>query len=526
MKGNIEVSLAETRAIANELESYFNEKNPDTKLVVNSNPSNYALLEKAISGKAVSTVGKRFLCKLIYESKKTRDRTLIFRLERINAVYRYVFKMSRGEFLKSNSILPHKVIYFRVMQGLDKKKEEIESFILQGRNMGIRLEADDFTNIQALDSNQLLSLINSNSVRIVICINRSILYDVDGMYLLREVLLSYVSRLALDPNIILLISDQLFVDPLNIHRHNGRILLFDFWNQERSKINSNCSIELYSSEYLKKIEAIEKDSIKILHGISEIHKLNWNNSNLVHSQVNDTIHPITQRISQSKISDIYKVIEDLSRDDMKPRDLLCVISYEKYFHLSEREEMADFFREFYDKLESKHNIIRIFCLKGKVTARGDFRSLHPSDENETAVEYLSLGKKSKVLFMIYNESPFQIGESSILYEQDYVLSMPAQGIDFENDSMKNLNEKLNNISDPDLSECRIILAYPEDEKGANRIIQLDNLNFVALKKWVLDFSTRVNRNVQTKNHLTKDFKKERIDILEMLKLTKSHSKKK
>ena len=533
MKGNISISILEVRNLASAIQNKF-EADEKKLLKVNSNPANYEDLEEAIKKKEEAEaeeneeegemieVGSRFLCKFLFESTKTEKEQMRFRRERVDLLYKYVFGKSRIDYLKSNAVLPYKLIYKPSIDlGEKVEKVEVDEFITLANERGLELGPKDFINITDTDNEQFWNQVNAETHRLIICVNQGILEDLGGMTKLRELLLSYISRIAQDPNIVLLISRNLLSDKLNIKKHKGQDTIHTYWDRELKRFEDEFKEELKNGSdfHQKKKNDIQQNrdsTFKILRAIVEIFNLNWVGTKLDKTNVVDDIQPIIAKISETNIEGLLKVVSGLEEGERK--DLLCVISYNRYFHETEEEEMQRYFENFYNNLQHKHNIIRVFCVKAKRNSRAEFRSLLSKKENENVRQFMRLGKTVKVFLLLYQESPMTVNNKTLLYEQDYILSVPALEIDYANtkNHQKDINEK---VQDDILKKSKIFLSYPEDDRGNNRMFQLDKLNFVAVNKWMSDFILRINTNIVTDNHLCIQYNpKDETQINKYLKL--------
>lgn len=341
------------------------------------------------------------------------------------------------------------------------------------------------------------------------------------MQLLSELLLKYISRLVIDSSIKFLFSSNLFNDAsLNITKYSGRLGITEYWQKElneiieiinRKEIPKSIKDELITEE--KKVKKIIGDSYRILQALAEIYKLNWNGNKIQYSKTLDEIQPITKIISGCEVRKLNEVISDLENE--KRRDLLCVISYEKYFHTSEIEEMVKYFQEFYGKLGSKHNIYRVFCIKGKKNNRGKFYSLLSREENINVYEYLTLsrGANARSYLLIYDESPWLFYDTPILYEQDYILSLPTNEFNYSPD--ESIEKAINHLPDDDIPKTKLYLTYPEDERGTNRMIEL-KMNYAAIRQWILDFNFRIQSSIESPNHIRLEFAKQQDEIQQYL----------
>jgi hypothetical protein len=528
MKKNIELSIEEIRTTSTLVIKKFNLDFIDEQIKVNSNPANYSKLQEEILQKFGLEVGNRFLCKYLFESQSITDDLMVFRKDRVEALYKYFSNQSRYDYLQNHSILPIKVLYIPKLTSFDNNKIEVSEFINIAQHKNIFLEERDFENIVTTDASQFWNFINNESLRLIICVNSSILQDLDGIQRLKELIFKYTSRLVVESNINFLFSQDLFKDSHNINRLEGKNKFFEYWNDEKNNIESLESKPNYPSEIRKlltekkvKIQNIIENIFKILDSLVALYKIKGDVKAIESKNTVEIIQPITAKISGCEIRKLTDVISDLEYDNTT-RDLLCVISYEKYFHNSERNEMLSYFKMFYDKL-GKHNIIRAYCLKGKKNTRNQFTATLKKSENINAYDYIQITSPKNNFssyLLVYNESPFRVGGQRILYEQDYILSIPKQ-IGFDYHSQINIDERINEVlqSEDVLNDTKLFLTYPENPNGENQMIELTDLNDVALRKWLSDFCYRINTNIKTDNHETFKFVKNKDEnIRKILKI--------
>lgn len=527
MKNNIELSVEEVKTTAELIEKKYNTESNFENLKVNSNPNNYSKLQEAIQGITGLKVGNRFLCKYLYESKSLNDELMVFRKDRVEALYIYFSGKNRDEYLETHSLQPVKILYVPTL-GLEiESSKEISEFKLLAAEKNIILDDNHFENIITTDATQFWSYVNNESINLLICINSSILSDLDGMLRLKELLFKYTSRLVVETNIDFLFSKDLFIEDRNINRFEGKNYFFEYWNNEFTTLESLESNESYPDEIKKllnqkkiKVNNIRESVFKILDSLVALYKIKGDISMVDAKNTIEIIQPITAKISGCEIRKLTDVISDLENEE--PKDLLCVISYEKYFYDSELNEMLSYFEMFYKKLKSKHRIIRVYCVRGKRNTRGKFSSSLGQSENNNVLEFLKLTPKKdncSSFLLVYNESPIRIGGLKLLYEQDYILSIPKQegmnyggGIEINN-QINNILKSIDSMVVTDRDRAKLFLTYQENAKGENQMIELTELNDIALKKWLSDFSYRINSKIETNNHECILFDKSNTDDL-------------
>ena len=85
-----------------------------------------------ISEETSISVGNRFLCKFLFESQKTSEDYLVFRKERIEALYKFSSGKEREEFLKEeiNNTRDYRIYYI----SSHGNESEIKDFIDEAKS--------------------------------------------------------------------------------------------------------------------------------------------------------------------------------------------------------------------------------------------------------------------------------------------------------------------------------------------------------------------------------------------------------
>lgn len=492
MKKNISIRVEEIRQIVPLV------KNKVQGLKINSNPTNYEKLNTLISEETNVSVGNRFLCKFLFESQKTSEDYLVFRKERIEALYKFSSGKEREEFLKEklNNTRDYR-IYYISSQG---NENEIRDFIDEAKSKhNAKLLKKQFVNTDVLGSDQFWNLlIKSNTAKIFICINEAILEHTESVYRLIKLFLEYDTRLFVDPNVTFLFSNNVLGRTgKSILNYKGRREFLSFWNDSYTSIESllketdhETVRELLQKEF-DQIKQIRINILKLVNSLAELYKIGWNLESFESKNYVEVIQPLLRRLNHYKIKDLNSIIPDLEKQ--KKKDLLCVISYDKYYEDTEKKEMEEYFRTFYSRLSGKHNIMRIFNVKARRSGKGDFVSTYSKEMNENLYNYIKLIQgitREPVYLLFYTQDTWGNQEQQILYEQDYIIALPEQGIDYKRAIELNLANLLS-VSN-EIDNIDLFFTYPEDQLGVNKMIQLTEQNTVSIQKWLTDFSHRTN----------------------------------
>lgn len=480
-KGDITLMKDEITHLQNAVRQKFTKLNPDISPKWNSALDNYEELKKSITKVIDETdVGVSFLRGFFYYALKSEKDT--FRISNINALSLYAL----GEPFKPNI-------------GVAEDSDNYENYLyyIEGRNHLTKSSvpfAFQRVELNSVSLDEIYANIRNSHRRVGIYVSKDMLTNEKGarllMYLLSDNLMvslvEYKIKFFFDDSVKYNIGSEEYSLENNssLLSDIGKTNYIAYWktqkqNYEKTKARLAEISEDFNINY---DDFIGRNFYTTLTALAEIlirKKRIEEDKYLLEQPKTNSFQPFIQDILKIKPVLLERSYKNTTENkDLLPCYFLCVISYEDYFVMDEKEEMLNHFFQYNNQIlkeKKKHDIVRIFTCPGKMINRNEWCSAMKEEQNKLLFLYSLMNFKTggdTYLFFYDEKSAFS--EHSILFYQDYVVRIPKG----ESSSIQELFEETDIFTNDNTigDELELYLSYPEDNYGNNRLLITNNKN--------------------------------------------------
>lgn len=459
----------------------------ESEIMWNSNPDNYNGLIEVIYRKDESKkkLGSTFLRDLFYKKEEYRN----VRERNVSIIYNYLFNKTRKEYLEDFNLSFDSKKYF--LYSINPISEEIKKIILNENKIDI-----DFCLFEDEPDSVISSQFKDSSTGVCFYVDDFFLKNYRTVKFLLELFTESFISLVANYNVKFVFHERVLLENeegFSLFDHVGRVNIYNFWKEESKNYKS------HDSWFYKKFEK-EIPFLTILEHIKHFSE----ETDIQKKLSVDRFLPLLKELNCLEVRELRNIYEETEeKENGRNYDILCVIGYNSYYNIKEKQELLKYFYFFQEAL-SNANKIRIFTIPAKrIKGKGWSSQLKP-EINQLLYQYIYMNVfKSDVETYVLLFDEEEIGNASnIMWHQDYVVRIfnnrgSLEEIEYGNLSKTLLKEhKLRRTGVEEDSLTSLYFAYPESVNEVNQMISLkggkENLsNKIYIRKMVEDFMNRI-----------------------------------